>query len=287
MSVVFSKRIKVETAASHYGQGFITTACPKCDHKWRLTNQQLDSGGSLQCPACKHIFTPDADKLKTLAPAPEKQAPAPAEEAKKEASAMMSLLQRDLMTLKIAAHEHAQRLVPVSANLDASAARIAFDMGAAAASEGAEAPREARAVSKNIVTLGQKVLISNPAAASAAAEVLTPHRFEREAAFCQRQQEAEEKSAKLMAAPAPAPIDRMQDPIGFSDAWRKACGTYLPPKSAFAAAMDNAQQEAMESAKPKHVRFVFDATGLVKERKKLEAQSQPKFMGMLPGNLPA
>ncbi len=90
-----------------------------------------------------------------------------------------------------------------------------------------------------------------------------------------------------MAAPAPAAIDRMQDPVGFSDAWRKACGTYLPPKSAFAAAMDSTQQEAVESAKPKHVRFLFDATGLVKERRKLEAQSLPKFMGMLPGNLPA
>ncbi len=66
-------------------------------------------------------------------------------------------------------------------------------------------------MNKNIVTLGQKILISNPDA-SAAAEVLVPHRFEREAAFCQRQQEAEKKAAKLMAAPAPAAIDRDAGP---------------------------------------------------------------------------
>ena len=284
MSVVFSKKIKVETAVSPYGQNFVTTTCPRCSHIWRLSNRELDSGGPLQCPACKRIFTPDGDKLKTLSPAPEKQAPAPAEEPKKEASGTLSPFQRDLMALKIAAHEHAQVLVPVTHNLDADAARLAYDMGAASA--GAERPSETRPVRKNVVVLGQKVLISNPAA-SASAEVLTPHRFERESAFAQRQQEAEERAAKLMAAPAPAPIDRMQDPIGFSDAWRKACGTYPPPKSAFAAAMDTAQQEAVENTKPKHVRFVFDATGLVKERLKLEAQSQPKFMGMLPGSLPA
>ncbi len=131
MSVVFSKRIKVEAAASSYGQSFITTSCPMCSHKWRLTNRELDSGGPLQCPGCKHIFTPDADKLKSLAPAPDKQAPA--EEAKKEASGTLSPLQRDLMALKNAAHEHAQGLVPVTADLDASAAIAAYDMGAASA----------------------------------------------------------------------------------------------------------------------------------------------------------
>ncbi len=174
MSVVFSKRIKVEAAASPYGQSFITTACPVCSHKWRLSDREMDSGGPLQCPACKHIFHAGRGQNQNSGASAGQASP---EEAKKKVSATLSPLQRDLMALKIAAHEHAQGLVPVTADLDASAARIAYDMGAASA--GAERPSW-RAMNKNIVTLGQKILISNPDA-SASAEVLVPHRFEREA----------------------------------------------------------------------------------------------------------
>ncbi len=269
---LFSRRLDKPEDVKPEPAGLATTewfaTCPACQHEFRLSpDSSFDSANTVSCPACKKWFELSSDNTS------QKPADAPAEPQPASASAAATVpkyenlshydrMLLDCERLKQESIARAKGLTlastTINADGDLQSAGAAYEAGVRAASA---APVAAVAPTrrKNIVALGEKIMVSDTTAV-APLQPPVPKRFESKIDYQMRVWDYEDtlkKSPQL--ASSPATVD-LNDCINSSELWQRATGNYHPPRSAFAELCD-ATLKAQMAARPKNVTVYVDVTG--------------------------